>query len=500
MGTAPVALLWALAIACCMASPAAFAADGRVTPERLPPDDPGAGTITPQRPVLRRPALIFNDYNLFIDPNPYVVTKEFSFVNTNVATGSPGQRRSLYHLLYQRSGGPQANETTFGHAWSRDLRTWFVDTLAFAIDTTGWNSAHVWSPSLVEHDKRWYLFYTGVDAKGDQRIGYTSTPLLDTTNTVWDTPRTIALESSRTSWAATDPWTYSGFTQFRDPYVMTDPEDPRRLLMFYAAHDSLALALGRGGLAVGMARSEPGVPLVWRDLGYITRTQETLTRIGQLEGPHVFSWPGTATGWRLLFSNAGTPPGEVGNSTILFTPLRIGAAVTDTSLASWGNPVVLKQYLAGDPTVFGWSGSEHLRVGDTDFLAGFTAWGPAFQGIAIARMHWQGGEFTLGGFASVGVDDDRSGSVPIALQAEARGGSRVRFAWRLAAATSARLEVFDLAGRRIATLHDGPLAAGTGALAWRAVGSGGAPLASGTYFARLVTAHDEAAARFAVTR
>jgi hypothetical protein len=161
---------------------------------------------------------------------------------------------------------------------------------------------------------------------------------------------------------------------------------------------------------------------------------------------------------------------------------------------------VLKQYLKDDPTVFGWSGTEHLRVAGTDFLAGFTAWGPAFQGIAIARMHWQGGDFTLGGFANTGVDDSPASAAPASLVARSSAGSRVRFAWRVATAVQARLEIFDVSGRRIATPLDGPMAAGSGSLTWRALDAQGAPLASGTYFARLTTPLGEAAARFAVTR
>lgn len=495
--------VWALlGVALLLASGLAITARAQIEPEKVPSDGGGGGTVFVQRPVLRRSALVFNDYNLFLDPNPYVVTKEFSFVHTSTPDPvlGPGKQRALFHLIYQRSGGPQATERTFGHAWSRDLRTWFIDTLAFAVDSTWWNSGHVWSPSLVQHNNRWYMFYTGVDANGDQRIGYTSAPFLDTTNTVWDGGRTLALESPRTRWAATDPPTYSGFTQFRDPYVTKDPSDPSRLLLFYAAHDSLAMALGKGGLSVGIARSGPGEPSDWTDLGYVTNTHIQFTRIGQLESPHVFSWPGYPSGWCLAYSSAGTPPGEVGNSTIRFEVLAPGAALTDTARASWSEPRVLKQYLQDDPTVFGWSGTEHLRVAGTDFLAGFTAWGPSFQGIAIARMHWQGGDFTLGGFANAGVDDPPASAAPAALVARSSGGSRVRFAWRVAAAGQAQLEIFDVSGRRMATPLQGHVAAGNGSLVWRALDAEGTPLASGTYFARLTTPLGQAAARFAVTR
>jgi hypothetical protein len=64
----------------------------------------------------------------------------------------------------------------------------------------------------------------------------------------------------------------------------------------------------------------------------------------------------------------------------------------------------------------------------------------------------------------------------------------LRFA--LAAAGPARLEVFDLAGRRVATLCDGHLAAGPHAIAWQPE-----DLGSGLYLARLTTAAGTTTAR-----
>jgi sucrose-6-phosphate hydrolase SacC (GH32 family) len=187
---------------------------------------------------------------VFHDPDGDVSVKEFAFFRNEVAhpettvtvendTTIQLRVRQMYHLIYQRSGGLHIHERTFGHAWSGDLVHWAVDTLAFAVDTTWWNRAHVWSPSLVESGGRTYLFYTGVDEQDDQRIGYASTAVLDTTNTVWDPTRVLCLQASDTRWAVVDPPLYFGQTQFRDAYVMPDPEHEGCLLMYYGAHDSL---------------------------------------------------------------------------------------------------------------------------------------------------------------------------------------------------------------------------------------------------------------------
>ncbi len=55
----------------------------------------------------------------------------------------------------------------------------------------------------------------------------------------------------------------------------------------------------------------------------------------------------------------------------------------------------------------------------------------------------------------------------------------------LPAASAARLAVFDVAGRRLAVLHEGPLAAGPAVFEWDGRDGEGRPVASGVYLARL---------------
>jgi hypothetical protein len=440
----------------------------------------------------------------YIDPDPYVVCKEFAFYYNTVPDSSAGSSatRGLFHLMYQRSGGPQAAETTFGHAWSRDLRNWTVDTLAFSVDATPWNAQHVWSPSLVHHDSRDYMFYTGVDAENDQRIGYASTVLLDTTDTVWDAARVMVLEAEQTAWAVPDPWTYGFQTQFRDAYVLEDPEHPGQLLMFYDAHDSLDFKANRGGLVVGLARSDPGTVDTWQDLGFFPSTLPQLTHVGQLEGPHVFSAHGSGTGWRLMFSSGGSPQGERGQSTIRFETLVPGASLADTTPANWSAPVVLKQYLEGDTTVFGWSGSEELRAVGVDYLAGFTAWGPDVTAIAFAALIWNGDEFTLTHPAVTAVDVVHSTArgVRMRLAGYTPRGRVVTFVLDSPLELDARLEVFDALGRRLRTLLAGTLRKGTTSVSWDLSSGDGGRLGSGVYFARLAFAGGVRAVSIPVVR
>jgi hypothetical protein len=53
------------------------------------------------------------------------------------------------------------------------------------------------------------------------------------------------------------------------------------------------------------------------------------------------------------------------------------------------------------------------------------------------------------------------------------------------AAGPAELAIYDLAGRSVAHLVDGPLAAGEHSLVWNGIDDAGAPVSSGVYFARL---------------
>src|SRR5512146_2659443 len=104
---------------------------------RTPPELAGPRAATADSdttyPSIPVEALQYSNYTLFLDPAPNVATKEFAFFYTSIPDTNLGygRVRGLFHLIYQRSGGPQQHETTFGHAWSYDLIRWSVDTLAF---------------------------------------------------------------------------------------------------------------------------------------------------------------------------------------------------------------------------------------------------------------------------------------------------------------------------------------------------------------------------------
>ncbi|MBK7188824.1 MAG: hypothetical protein IPH86_09160 [bacterium] len=72
--------------------------------------------------------------------------------------------------------------------------------------------------------------------------------------------------------------------------------------------------------------------------------------------------------------------------------------------------------------------------------------------------------------------------------------------WTCRLRRQARLEIFDLAGRRLRTLVDGPLPAGRQQVAWDGRDDAGRALASGTFVCRLSAGDAAGAARLTLVR
>ncbi len=78
--------------------------------------------------------------------------------------------------------------------------------------------------------------------------------------------------------------------------------------------------------------------------------------------------------------------------------------------------------------------------------------------------------------------------------------SSVQFSVDVAREQAVELVVCDVAGRRVATLHSGSLAAGTHAFTWDGRGAAGRPVSAGVYFVRLRAAGTEAVQRVLTLR
>lgn len=426
---------------------------------------------------------------------PLAYPKDFAFINAPTPVG--GVWRNQFHIFYIRSWrdgrADSLNEVAFGHAWSRDLINW--DYTANSLDAfhantanpSAWDHLHVWAPSIVQFGTKFLMFYTGVAENEDQTIGYASADSIYTSSpaAAWSRQSTSSHSPTQTTWVSQNhPW------QFRDPYVMPDPQNPAsRLLMFYTAKNAADT-----GYAVGVARSAPNDPTKWADLSYYPTTDYRHTFIKRLESPHVFAdsinWAPTrdlfAT-WRIKFTMGDW---DVPDSTrvVFFETKVTGTDVTDRTESHWSTtPTNLYDYLhltSASPE-YGHQASEMLNIGGAYFWAGFDG-----ADIRFRRVGWDANQFWLTNVGQiVGVEGQASPKVlrlALAGLSPSRGATRFRI--DVPARMSTSLMIYDVMGRRIRSLVDREMAPGATEVTWDGRDQGGAAVGTGMYFARMVAA------------
>lgn len=416
------------------------------------------------------------DTVLYRDPNPDVYPKDFAFYQTTVPTSDPGHPwKRLFHLIYIRHFESTEAEPSLAHAWSENLTSWRVQTDAF-LPNAGWDGQFVWAPSLVQVGNLQYMFYTGVDMSGNQRIGYATTTLLDTTNTIWARQSTWTYSADSTGWA--DPAAPGiGKQQFRDPWVMADPDSAGRFLMFNIGQDKNYGAQVR--TVVGVARNRPGTLQRWIDLGSYRDTDYGHTKVTSVESPMVIRDSSGTGAWRIYFANAWwNLPGY--NSTFIATQAA-GHSVSDTTAGLWAEIDSLYSYLGGNPSVLYWQACEHLQVGNAHLFAAYNG-----SGIAITRTYWNGSNFVIGYPDLTAVEDaPLSGSARFFVANLRPGTQSVSFIVDAPARGIPNLAVYDLAGRRLKTLMDGRELLGRREINWDCRDAHGNRVPTGMYFARL---------------
>lgn len=188
----------------------------------------------------------------------------------------------VYFLYAPRSlGDPELRHRNarIGHAVSRDLSRWEILPDPIGPGAPGsFDELATWTGCVVEHEGRWYLFYTGVSTQDDgaaQRIGVaTSDDLLS-----WD-KRDLVFEADP-RWYEVQAW--------RDPWVFFD-DDTRAWHMLICARANHGPADGRG--VIGHATADD--PLQWKAQPPISRPGE----FRQLEVPQLVR---IGAKWRVVF-------------------------------------------------------------------------------------------------------------------------------------------------------------------------------------------------------
>lgn len=400
----------------------------------------------------------------------------------------------MFHLFYIRQnqvikendGGSTDNtEKNIGHAVTNDinLSTWFFadtarDTSAIAVRPGKFDSKHVWAPCIVQRGLTYHMFYTGVDDAGDQRMGLaTSTDLFNWTQQ--DDP--IFDFSQLGPWATPEISNFGFQAQFRDPFVMRNPDAPGEWLMYFVTIAEVSAP----ATIVGFARSS-GDFGNWTGDAPLYRTQHPGGV--RAESPHVFNRQGK---WWLFYTAADD------NAPRIFATAN-ATSPTDLTVGNWSiakdiNEIVVDEY-TGLPTgsYEYWKASEFLEVSpsrDVAFLAAYNDQAISISLIRVATAQSPALFEEDCPTDAVGVEAPQlSGSGPrLALAAASPARSHVQLRVELPAGMQVQVAIHDVAGRRVRTLASGFFESGATELTWDGHSDGGAFVRSGVYFATLRT-------------
>lgn len=188
-------------------------------------------------------------------------------------------RWHLFHI-YREYGKPcdchaSGQEEKIGHAVSKDLLRWETRTPAIRARKKHWDSAHLWAPSVVEHEGAWFMLYTGMRDDIYQKIGAAISDDLETWRYPCEEP---VIDVAHYDWTGYAP---NSYTNCRDPYVFRWKDE--WICYYTAMHRD-------GDAALGIAVSRD--MLHWQDRGWaLKRPQQNGEGSGtyMIESPCVFS-------------------------------------------------------------------------------------------------------------------------------------------------------------------------------------------------------------------
>jgi hypothetical protein len=404
--------------------------------------------------------------------------------------------RDSFHIFYTRQDYnlPFAQTSKIiGHKRSRDLYNWDPDEHTMHSVEAGnggsWDAGHVWAPTIIKKpgDITYHMLYTGVDANGVQRIGVaTSTDL-----NVWTQDPAATYESSRVDWAL------SGTPEFRDPFVMADPDSAPRYLLYFVTKTQ-----ARGRYVVGVARTDPLDPAnlrSWKFPQPLWNTDSLHSGAAFIESPHAFKDPGDR--WWLFYTGYNSGAGQ-DSAFVTFQTNEVSPA--DTTTAAWSSPDTLYKFLSGDQKLQFWHASEYYRwAPGYEYLLAFN---DSEHSVSISQVSWRSPHtFVLTDSCPprTALDVPEASRAP-GIRLEVLGARpdrppvsfRIHVPWRM----QARLSIFDLAGRRVRMLSEGELPSGIKDVRWDGLDAQGEICGAGIYFARLSAAGGQRVAKLVLLR
>lgn len=430
------------------------------------------------------------------DGHTYIQPKDFTVVAS----------RDSFHIFYirhdMRVSSGDLNEKSIGHKRSHNLNDWDPTSgTMIALETRPgqWDNHHVWAPSIVKkaNDITYWMFYTGVKdttigslRTQVQRIGLASSIDLN----IWTPESTwVYSHNQAQSWAEQDS-SFSTGQQFRDPFVMEDPDSAGHYLMFFVAGSH-----NRQRMVVGVARSDSTLRH-WYDVRPLWNTDAAHTLASIVESPHAFVDPGGR--WWLYYT--GWNPGSPNDSAfVCFETNNVSPIDADTTRWS-APPDTLYHFLGGDQTLQFWHGSEYLK-----WAAGYEylfAYDDNQHSVDISEISWHGPHTFV-------LNDSCAPSVPLAV---GPGRNGPQFALIVVGANPGhggislvigvprrmpvRLVIHDVLGRRVKTLLDAEVSAGERVVRWDGTGEDGAAVGSGLYFGHATSASGQRVAKVVLIR
>ena len=289
----------------------------------------------------------------------------------------------------------------------------------------------------------------------------------------------------------------------------------------YATANGVLVVTSAGNSAIDMDHAGPitNVPAQSGTALAISATGPTGYGIGWPAGNQAFGTPAWYTNWgnSLVFLAApggntaifGTPPG-MANCTIprccggpaVTVPCYVHDAVMSTTRGA-----------GASTTTYGWAEGTSMAAPAVSGVAALVV--ERFPGISVGELknHLKNTADAVGGsdplkpfyghgFVNAGRAATEGGPVsqavtkspkletPVTTRVELvigrnAGGSVPEISFALPSAGSARVDLYDVAGRRVAELFNGTAASGRTTLSWSGRGSNGEALGRGVYFARL---------------
>jgi len=428
------------------------------------------------------------------DHDPYLIQpKDFAFV----PGGWTPAGTYAFHIFYIRQNQYLLSQNTsknIGHAVSDSLSGWtIIDTTAIEVRPGRFDAGHVWAPTIVRQGVIYNMFYTGVDALGNQRIGRaTSTDLVN-----WaQGDSVLEVSSTLMPWADSSPDSlYGGKMQLRDPFVIEDPNAPGEFLMYYVTVRSDRSP----EMVVGIARSD-GDLSVWTSAKPIWSTSHSWPNpFGNppsafvVESPHAFFRDGK---WWLFSTVNGDSVWSQANT----------VSPSDTTATNWSQMQKLWTLVPPlqAPNLYFWHATEYLQisaVNDIEYLAAFN---DANVCISITQMRPTSPQylFSMGcpSVAEVGDQAVLAGSPRLILTGIRPARSRVGLRIDLPTRMRVQLAIYDILGRRVRTVADGELPAGGTELSWDGKDASGNAARSGVYFTSLAAAGTRRSVRVPLIR